>query len=135
MNIEYAVQIIWSPEDGAYLAIPAQLPGCVADGVTPEEALKNLKVVIAEWIEVAKEEGREIPKPHTLEDIARLQMQATAAIQEQVQKKIETAVQQLVRQITAAQPSTQGWAREFYSVEPEEMETVGVSQPRRVRRH
>ena len=69
MNIEYAVQIIWSPEDNAYVAITAELPGCIADGKTPEEALANVRVIINEWIEVAREDNREIPKPLTIEDM------------------------------------------------------------------
>ncbi|MCK4245487.1 MAG: type II toxin-antitoxin system HicB family antitoxin, partial [Candidatus Omnitrophica bacterium] len=40
-----------------------ELPGCVADGSTREEALSNAHVVIQEWIETAKELGREIPEP------------------------------------------------------------------------
>jgi len=39
------------------------LPGCMADGKTYEEAIKNALVVIREWIETAKELGREIPEP------------------------------------------------------------------------
>jgi len=34
----------------------------MADGKTAEEALKNVEIVISEWIETAKEIGREIPK-------------------------------------------------------------------------
>lgn len=39
------------------------LPGCMADGRTPTEAVENAKVVIAEWIETAKMLGRAIPEP------------------------------------------------------------------------
>ena len=36
---------------------------CAADGSTYQEALDNVQVVIREWIETAKELGREIPEP------------------------------------------------------------------------
>jgi len=39
------------------------LAGCAADGATRQEALANAEVVIAEWIETAKELGRPIPEP------------------------------------------------------------------------
>jgi predicted RNase H-like HicB family nuclease len=35
----------------------------MADGRTYEEALNNAIIVIDEWIETAKELGRDIPKP------------------------------------------------------------------------
>jgi predicted RNase H-like HicB family nuclease len=35
----------------------------MADGTNYQEALKNLEVAIEEWIEVARELGRDIPKP------------------------------------------------------------------------
>ena len=40
-----------------------QLPGCMADRETYEDALKNIQLVIDEWIETAKSLGKEIPKP------------------------------------------------------------------------
>ena len=40
-----------------------ELPGCMADGKTRAEAVANAEVIISEWIEVAKEDGRTIPKP------------------------------------------------------------------------
>jgi predicted RNase H-like HicB family nuclease len=62
-SIRYQMGIHWSEEDGAFLVEVPELPGCMADGATYEEAVKNAQVVIAEWIETAKELGRPIPEP------------------------------------------------------------------------
>jgi len=59
----YEVIVYWSEEDEAYIAEVPELPGCMADGVTYEGALKNIPVIISEWIETAKTLGREIPIP------------------------------------------------------------------------
>ena len=61
--IKYELIIYWSEEDEAYIAEAPELPGCMADGKTYREALENIEVVIEEWIETAKELGREIPEP------------------------------------------------------------------------
>lgn len=66
---KYSMVITWSPEDGAYIVSVPELPGCMADGETPEEAAKNAEQVIAEWLETAKEEGREIPEPRLYENV------------------------------------------------------------------
>jgi predicted RNase H-like HicB family nuclease len=60
---KYQVTIRWSPEDKAFIAEATELPGCMADGATRQEALENLNVVIEEWIETAKQLGRAIPEP------------------------------------------------------------------------
>ncbi len=59
----YKVIVYWSEEDEAYIAEVPELPGCMADGSTYEEALKNVQIVIDEWIETARSLGREIPIP------------------------------------------------------------------------
>ena len=59
----YEVIIYWSAEDEAFLAEVPELPGCMADGPTYEAALAAVKVVIREWLEVAREMGRDIPEP------------------------------------------------------------------------
>jgi predicted RNase H-like HicB family nuclease len=61
--IRYEVIIYWSDEDGAFIAEVPELPGCMADGATYQEALATLETIIQEWIETAQELGRPIPEP------------------------------------------------------------------------
>ena len=60
---KFEVIIYWSEEDQSYIAEVPELPGCMADGTTYSEALKNVETIVLEWIETAKQLGREIPKP------------------------------------------------------------------------
>jgi predicted RNase H-like HicB family nuclease len=63
MQPKYEILIYWSAEDNAYLAEVPELPGCMADGASYQEALKNAELIIREWIETAQELGRSIPEP------------------------------------------------------------------------
>ncbi len=60
---KYEIIIYWSDEDQAFVAEVPELPGCMADGATYSEAIANAEVIIAEWVEAAKDLGREIPEP------------------------------------------------------------------------
>ena len=60
---KYEVIIYWSEDDQAYISEVPELPGCMADGKDYNEALQNIQIIINEWIDTAKETGREIPKP------------------------------------------------------------------------
>jgi len=60
---KYERIIFWSEDDQRWLVDVPELCECMADGETPTEALENSEKVIAEWIETAKELGREIPQP------------------------------------------------------------------------
>lgn len=61
MNAKYEIIMYWSDEDNAFIVEVPELPGCMADGNTQNEALANIQFVIDQWIETAKEMGREIP--------------------------------------------------------------------------
>ena len=65
MKSKYRYQIIiyWNDEDNAFIVEVPELPGCAADGQTYQEALAQAEIVIDEWIETAKEFGRDIPEP------------------------------------------------------------------------
>jgi len=60
---KYELIIWWSQEDQAFLVEVPELAGCMADGASYEEAVANAQVVIREWIETARELGRDIPEP------------------------------------------------------------------------
>jgi antitoxin HicB len=50
-------------DGGGYLATVPDLPGCISDGATREEAARNIDDAIAQWIDEARSLGREIPQP------------------------------------------------------------------------
>ena len=63
MESKYEIIMYWSEDDSSYVAEVPELPGCMADGKTYQEALTNAERIIQEWIETAKELGRPIPEP------------------------------------------------------------------------
>jgi predicted RNase H-like HicB family nuclease len=63
MSPKYEIIIYWSDEDDSFVAEVPELPGCMSDGASYQEALTNAEQVIRYWIETAEEEGRSIPQP------------------------------------------------------------------------
>jgi predicted RNase H-like HicB family nuclease len=59
----YELIIYWSDVDQAYIVEVPELPGCMADGGTYQEAVSNAETIIREWIETAQQLGRAIPEP------------------------------------------------------------------------
>jgi predicted RNase H-like HicB family nuclease len=52
-----------SDDGGGFVALVPDLPGCISDGATAQEALANVQDAITCWIEAATDMGRPIPKP------------------------------------------------------------------------
>jgi predicted RNase H-like HicB family nuclease len=63
MSLKYQMQIVWSQDDQAFLVTIPELPGCMADGETYEQAVINAQASIARWIETARELERPVPEP------------------------------------------------------------------------
>ena len=63
MKYHYAMVMWYSPDDEAYLVEVPELPGCMADGATPEEAAQAAQTAIRLWIEGARQMGRAVPRP------------------------------------------------------------------------
>ena len=61
--MNYSVILKYSSTDQCYIISVPDLPGCMADGNTPNEAYENVKTVMEEYIETAHMESRKIPKP------------------------------------------------------------------------
>jgi predicted RNase H-like HicB family nuclease len=59
----YSIDVFWSVEDGAWVADVPDLTYCSALGDTPHDAVAEVEVAIAGWLEAAASSGRSIPKP------------------------------------------------------------------------
>ncbi len=60
---KYEIIIYWSREDQVFVAEVPELPGCMAHGITQQEALANANEAIQLWIDIAQEFGDPIPVP------------------------------------------------------------------------
>ncbi len=68
-KLKYPVTIksLSEKDGGGYLAEYLDLPGCIADGETIEEALKEGEDAVEAWIKSAKKDGVPIPVPKSIE--------------------------------------------------------------------
>ncbi len=62
-NDRYAYRVVWSEDDHEYLGLCAEFPSLSWLSATPEAALKGIRKVVAESVEILKEDGDEIPLP------------------------------------------------------------------------
>jgi antitoxin HicB len=65
VKLEYPFEIrpLTQTEGGGYLIRFPDLPGCISDGETPEEALANGADALQGWLETRRERGLSIPAP------------------------------------------------------------------------
>jgi antitoxin HicB len=56
------IQQLFPEDGGGYLAVVPDLPGCMSDGETPQEAFTNAQDAIVSWIEEAHRLGLAVPE-------------------------------------------------------------------------
>ena len=56
--------IIYSGEDGFWVAECPSLPGCISQGETRETAITNIREAIEGYILTLKEDGLPVPEEH-----------------------------------------------------------------------
>ena len=66
MALPYHIELI--PDEGEWVVAIPELPGCLSQGETPEEAIKMIREAQRLWLQVALEDGRSIPAPRPEED-------------------------------------------------------------------
>jgi antitoxin HicB len=59
----FAVRPFSKDESGGYLVECPEIPGCMSDGDTVEEAIANGREALRDCLAVFKESGRAVPKP------------------------------------------------------------------------
>jgi antitoxin HicB len=69
LALPYAIELVQDTDDvgrRGWVAEIEELPGCISQGATPEEAITNVRDAMLGWISVALEDGRNIPQPRAL---------------------------------------------------------------------
>jgi predicted RNase H-like HicB family nuclease len=62
----YKIEVFWSDEDGGYIAIAPDLPGCSTFGDTPTEAIQEMEDAMASWLQAWVSLGRPLPEPKAM---------------------------------------------------------------------
>ena len=60
---DYSILVEPSDDGDGFVARVPDLPGCVSEGDTAEEALANIQEAIAAWTAEARAVGRPLPTP------------------------------------------------------------------------
>lgn len=55
--------LLYQDEDGVFVAEAPTLPGCVSQGATRDEAVRNISEAIEGYLESLKQHGDPIPPP------------------------------------------------------------------------
>ena len=61
MHSRYELIVYRSQDDDCFVVEVPELPGCMADGASYQQAVANAEAVISEWIETATALGKTIP--------------------------------------------------------------------------
>jgi predicted RNase H-like HicB family nuclease len=56
--------VVYLGEDGYWVVECPSLPGCISEGKTREEAIKNIKEAIKGYIAALEEDGLPVPEEH-----------------------------------------------------------------------
>ena len=66
IDYPFSVRHLSAEDGGGFLVEFPDLPGCMADGETIEEALAEAQDAVASWIKTAEALGDPVPEPDTL---------------------------------------------------------------------
>lgn len=74
MSLSYPYELVLDRDQGGYFARHPDLPGCTAEGESPQEAVANLDESRRLWIEARLEGGYSIPEPASEEYRGRISL-------------------------------------------------------------
>lgn len=117
--MEYSIFVIPLVEEdgGGYLSIVPDLPGCMSDGETPEQALANGREAMREWLETAHRRGIDIPKPGAAaarqrrkQDRFLEQLKDLAGSVDHIEERLQD-LEKTIREIEERQENSDAWSR------------------------
>lgn len=64
-NKIYRIEVFWSEEDGGFIALAPDLPGCSAFGDTAAEAIVEMEDAMQSWLQACQAIGQPLPIPQS----------------------------------------------------------------------
>jgi antitoxin HicB len=111
-SLPYHLMVVRDDEDKGkpWTATVEELPGCTTRGRTPDEALSGVQSALTSWIEVALEQGREIPQPKSAgSHSGRLLLRMPRTLHAELTRVADREGVSLNQFITDALSSSVGW--------------------------
>ena len=84
LSLPYAVQLIPEKEEGGFVAMFPDLPGCLSSGRTAAEAYENAEDAKRCWLEAALEDGVRISEPEDREYSGQFRIRMPASLHRQL---------------------------------------------------
>ncbi len=66
-SLPYTIELRNTPDEGWFARV-RELPGCMSQGETADDAVANIQEAMHLWLEVSLEQGDAIPEPRTEEE-------------------------------------------------------------------
>jgi predicted RNase H-like HicB family nuclease len=108
-DVPYPVTLVHDEPDEWVATIDA-LPGCNARGSSPDEALERVATAVAEWVENAEREGKEVPEPKSAQSHSgRLLLRMPQTLHAELARAAERERISLNQFITDALSGSLGW--------------------------
>ena len=96
-----AIRPLSADEGGGFLATFPDLPGCMADGETPEEAVSDARGAFDCWIAAHRKDGRPIPVPGTVTASGKFVQRLPRSIHARLQNRAKAEGVSLNQLVTA----------------------------------
>ena len=67
LSLPYTIEMV-REDEATWFARVLELPGCMTEGDSPEDAAAMIRDAMAGWLELALEDGKPIPEPRPNEE-------------------------------------------------------------------
>jgi predicted RNase H-like HicB family nuclease len=109
----YLIELVYSEDEEGqrgWVAEVAELPGCIAQGETPDAAVQAVRDAMTSWIAVALEDGKTIPEPRQeVTHSGRLLLRMPRTLHAQLADEAEHEGVSLNQFVTASLAGAVGW--------------------------
>jgi predicted RNase H-like HicB family nuclease len=110
VNLPYQIALRAQERGGGWTAHVEELPGCEAQGETPEKATRQLRRAMEAWISETLEKGEDVPEPRVLSGHSgRLLLRMPQSLHAELAHAADAEGVSLNQFITTALASAVGW--------------------------